>query len=96
MKAVYTPRALADLTAIEAYISQRNPAAARRVLAAIKSAIDDPEQFPRLGLPIDSENRFRLPIGRFPYLVFYRLTETEILILHVRHAARRPIDPAAL
>ena len=96
MRIAYAPRALADLTAIEAYISQHNPAAARRVLAAIKSSIDGLEQFPKLGLPIDDSLRYRLPIGRFPYLVFYRLAEAEILILHVRHAARKPIDPAGL
>ena len=43
MKVVYTPRALADLTAIEAYIAQHNPATTRRVIAAIKSAMDDLE-----------------------------------------------------
>ena len=96
MGIVYAPRALADLQAIEGYISPHNPVAAKRVLAVIKSAIDALEQFPRLGLPIDNENRYRLPIVRFPYIVFYRLTDAEIIILHVRHGARRPIDPATL
>ena len=96
MKIAYAPRALADLMAIEAYITRRNPSAAKRVLGVIKSAIDSLEQFPKLGLRIDDENRYRLPIGRFPYVVFYRLADTEILILHIRHAARRPIEPSAL
>jgi toxin ParE1/3/4 len=96
MPIIYTPRALSDLLAIETYISRHNPRAATRVLAVIKSAIDSLEQSPRLGLPIDTEGRYRLPISRFPYLVFYRLAESEIFILHIRHGARRPIDPAAL
>ncbi len=96
MRIVYTPRALADLQAIESYISQFNPSAATRVLAAIKRAIDSLEHSPRLGLPIDDEGRYRLPIGRFPYLVFYRWTDPEIFILHVRHGRRRPMDPSTL
>ena len=96
MRIVYTPRALADLQAIEAYISQFNPSAATRVLAAIKKAIDSLEHLPRLGLPIDTEGRYRLPIGRFPYLVFYRWTDADIFILHIRHGRRRPVDPATL
>jgi toxin ParE1/3/4 len=96
MRIVYTPRALADLQAIEAYISQFNPSAATRVLAAIKKAIDSLEHLPRLGLPIDTEGRYRVPISRFPYLVFYRLTDTDIFILHISHGRRRPVDPATL
>jgi toxin ParE1/3/4 len=96
MKIVYAPRALSDLVAIETYISQFNPAAATRVLSIIKSSIDKLALFPKLGLPIDDQNRYRLPIVRYPYLVFYRLTDTEVLILHIRHGARRPINPADL
>jgi plasmid stabilization system protein ParE len=65
MKVVYAQRALADLMAIEAYIAQHNPLAAKRVLSAIKSGIDALEQFPKLGLAIDNDNRYRLPIERF-------------------------------
>lgn len=96
MKVVYAPRALADLQAIEGYITQHNPVAARRVLAVIKSAIDALGHSPRLGLPIDDEGRYRLPIVRYPYIVFYRLTDDEVVILRVRHGARRPIDPTTL
>jgi toxin ParE1/3/4 len=96
MRIAYTPRALADLQAIEGYISQFNPSAATRVLAAIKKAIDSLEHLPRLGLSIDTEGRYRLPIGRYPYLVFYRWTGTDIFILHIRHGRRRPVDPTTL
>jgi plasmid stabilization system protein ParE len=37
-----------------------------------------------------------MPIGRYPYLVFYTLGDDEIVILHVRHGARKPIDPGRL
>jgi plasmid stabilization system protein ParE len=62
----------------------------------MRKAIDSLEHLPRLGLPIDTEGRYRLPIGRFPYLVFYRWTDADIFILHIRHGRRSPVDPATL
>jgi len=91
MQIIYAPRALDDLAAIEAYIMQYNPAAARRVLAVIKSAIDDLELFPRLGLPIDNQGRYRLPVGRLPYVVFYR-TRHEPDFYPAYPARRTPAD----
>ena len=32
----------------------------------------------------------RLPVNPYPYLIDYRVTETEIVIMRLRHAARRP------
>lgn len=96
MKVVYSPRALADLVVIETYLADRNPHAIPRVLGVIKKAIDDLADFPRLGLSIDEENRYRLPIGNSRYVVFYRLSDDEVLILHIRHGSRRPIPPSEL
>ena len=31
---------------------------------------------------------------RYPYVILYRIAEDELLILHIRHTSRRPIDPA--
>ncbi|MFZ1102740.1 MAG: hypothetical protein WAN86_07870 [Hyphomicrobiaceae bacterium] len=55
-----------------------------------------------------SSRRFREPgavwsggplcasVGRYPYLLFDTLRGDEIVILHVRHSARAPIDPSRL
>lgn len=90
---VYAPRALRDLVAIEAYLQERSPSGARNVLAAIKATIDDVAEYPRVGIPVDGENRFRMPVRRYSYLVYYRVGEASIFILHVRHGARKPIEP---
>jgi plasmid stabilization system protein ParE len=29
-------------------------------------------------------------LGRYPYIVCYRVTANEVLIIHIRHGARRP------
>jgi len=92
MNLVYAPRALRDLESIAAYLTERSPAAALTVLGAIKSSIDALSFFPQIGRRIDSAGHRRLPVLRYPYLVFYRIAGDELLILHIRHTSRRPID----
>jgi toxin ParE1/3/4 len=65
------------------------------VLAAIKSSIEILETFPEIGRVVDDAAHRRLPVVRYPYVIFYRIDASEILILHIRHTSRRPIDPAA-
>jgi len=94
MNAILAPRAHRDLEAIAEYLVQRSPAGGANVLAAIKSSIEMLEAFPELGRIVDDAGRRRLPVSRFPYVIYYRIEGSEILILHIRHTSRRPIDPA--
>jgi toxin ParE1/3/4 len=73
---------------------ERSPSGAANVLAAIKSTISTLSFFPQIGRLVDDAGHRRLPVPRYPYVIFYRLAEDELVILHVRHASRRPIDPA--
>ena len=34
------------------------------------------------------------PVVRYPYLVFYEVINNEVIIHHIRHGRRRPIDPS--
>jgi plasmid stabilization system protein ParE len=95
MNVVYAPRALRDLGGIAAYLVDHSPGGATHVLAAIKSSIDTLSFFPQIGRIIDNAGHRRVPVLRYPYLVFYRIAGDELIILHVRHTSRRPIDPAA-
>jgi addiction module RelE/StbE family toxin len=92
MNVVYAPRALRDLEEITAYLTKRNPAGATNVLRAIKSSIETLSFLPRIGRVVDNAGHRRVPVLRYPYLVFYRIAGYELLILHVRHSSRRPID----
>jgi plasmid stabilization system protein ParE len=94
MNVVYAPRALRDLDSIVAYHIERNPAGAFNVLGAIKSSIDTLSFFPQIGRLVDNAGHRRVPVLRYPYLIFYRVAGDELLILHIRHTSRRPIDPA--
>jgi plasmid stabilization system protein ParE len=86
----YTPRAQLDIASIYNDIVLKNPAAAQRVEDYIHAAIDMLATFPGLGVPTDEENMRRMPIGHFPYTVFYRVDEPagEVHVLRVTHAAR--------
>jgi addiction module RelE/StbE family toxin len=94
MNVVYAPRALRDLEHIAAYLIERSPSGAATVLAAIKSTISTLSFFPQIGRLVDDAGHRRLPVPRYPYVIFYRLAEDQLLVLHIRHASRRPIDPA--
>jgi len=92
MKIRFTPRAIADVEAIHAYLVNKNPIVAIRVRAEIERAIARLGDFPLSGPPTD-EDRLRLvQIQRYPCRVFYRVDIAELVILHIRHTSRRPAD----
>jgi len=94
MNVVYAPRALRDLHDIAAYLSEHSPDAAARVLGAIKSSVDTLNFFPQIGCVVDNAGHRRMPVLRYPYVIFYRIADEDLLILHIRHTSRRPLDPA--
>jgi toxin ParE1/3/4 len=97
MKLRYLPRAINDITAIADYLSERNPSGARAVEVRIRAAADLLSRFPALGRELEQRPDVRVwPVARYPYLIFYSATGDEVLILHIRHGARQPVDPADL
>jgi len=36
-----------------------------------------------------------VPLGRYPYKIFYRVADDTVQILHIHHAAQRPWDEQA-
>ena len=92
MKIRYTLPALADLDSILDYIAANSPRAAARVQARIQAVVDLLSVHSHLGVRTDDPTIRRLTTLPYPYLVFYEVTETEIVIHAVRHAARDPSD----
>jgi toxin ParE1/3/4 len=86
----YTLRGAAELDEVLAYIEARSPQGARRVQARIQFVINLLLQHPHAG-QLTSKGRLRRVIASpYPYLIFYRATENEIVIHGVRLGARRP------
>jgi toxin ParE1/3/4 len=93
MKVRYTPRARDDLSAILAYIESRSPQGARNVTRTMYKTIELVGQFPQSGRLAGEQGTRVLPVGRYPYLIYWSLQGDEAWIVHVRHTARRPWDP---
>jgi toxin ParE1/3/4 len=96
VKVRYSPRAFADLEAIYDYIRKRSPDAALRVKDAIALHVAGLADFPEKGIRSDEGDVRTWPTGRLGYRIYYRIEADEVLILHIRHAARRPLGPADL
>jgi len=90
VKLRYTLPALADLASILDYIAAHSPQGAKRVQARIQAIIDLLLIHPHIGVRTDDPVIRRLTTPPYPYLVFYEVAETEIIIHAVRHGARDP------
>ena len=90
MKLRYTLPALADLGSILNHIATHSPHGEKRVQARIKAIVDLLLVHPDIGIRTDDPVIRRLTTPPHPYLVFYEVAETEIIIHAVRHAARNP------
>jgi toxin ParE1/3/4 len=91
MKVRYTPRAFSDLEGIRSYIAQYDSAAAGRVVALIEKIVLRLADFPQSGQLSDQFDARVVFSTRYPYRIYYRIVSDEVLILHIRHAARRPL-----
>ncbi len=93
MKVRYTDTATADLEDILNYLIERNPRAAANVGQAVETTIARIAMFPESAQATDEPAIRMAPAGRFPYLIFYAVTENEVQIIRVLHGARlRPLE----
>jgi plasmid stabilization system protein ParE len=89
VKLRYTRRAAAELDDILNSIDQRSPQGAKHVKAHLRAVIELLLQCPKAGR-VTQKGLRRVVAYPYPYLVFYRATESEIVIHGVRHSARAP------
>jgi toxin ParE1/3/4 len=93
VKVRYTLPALADLDSILEYIAGQSPRGSKRVQARIRTVIELLAIHPHIGVRTADPTIRRLTTLPYPYLVFYEITEAEIIVHAVRHTAR---DPASM
>ncbi len=87
-RVVWTEPAQADVLRIRRYIARFRPVAAARMAEDLFGAAEALGEYPDRGKPLTKSRRELLIIS--PYRLIYRVTEDEVLILRVRHMARRP------
>ena len=86
----YTPKALAELADILAYVAERSPQGARKVQARMQAITALLAQYPHCGQLTSESGLRRIVTPPYPYLIFYEATAEEVVIIGVRHAAREP------
>lgn len=89
MKVRFTATALRETEEIFSYISAYNPRAAIEMRERIESAAQRLSDEPFAGPRTDEPTVRRLTVRHSPYLIYYTLEQAEVIILHVRHGARR-------
>lgn len=90
MRLRYTLPALADLDQILDYIAARSPKGAVYVQARIKAITDLLLRHPRIGAATNDPTIRRMTTSPYSYLIFYEVTDAEVIIHAVRHGARDP------
>jgi toxin ParE1/3/4 len=86
----YSSLALAELDAILSGLAAKNPTAAQRFEHRIRQVSERMARFPR-GFQEVAERPGvrRVPLVRYPYLVFYKVIADEVVVVRVVHGARK-------
>lgn len=85
---LWTLPAVEHLKEIRAHISQDSPAAASRVVKAIREQVKPLAEHPQMGRRGFIDGTRELVISRLPYLVLYQQQDEIVTILAVVHTAR--------
>jgi toxin ParE1/3/4 len=90
MKVRYTIDALLHIAEIHSYINERNPVAATRVVARIRSASEQLGESPRIGHAGAAAGTREWAVVGLPYVIVHELNEAdgEMIVLGVYHGAR--------
>src|SRR4051794_4711297 len=90
-------RADQDLQDIQSYLVQQAGAqAAERVRLHLLGKIRRLANAPLMGRPTSSAEIRILPPTRYPYRIYYAAARDTVIVLHIRHSARREPDLTSL
>lgn len=81
-----------ELIAAHEWYELRRAGLGDDLLLCIEASLDGIEAFPRRGVVVHGEVR-RVLIRRFPYGIYYRVSEAEIEIIGFRHFRQRLPQP---
>ena len=96
MKVVFTAAALRDLDQIAEWLTAHYPSIAPSVERRIRQIMAHLSRWPEGARRSAKRPSVRvIPVGKYPYKIFYRVTDEAVEILHVHHAAREPWDESA-
>jgi toxin ParE1/3/4 len=91
MKVRFTQRGLADLSSIGSWIASDSPEAARKVVSRLRNRARSLSEFPERHPVFLSRVGFSIRrCVEGGYLIFSTITDRDVLILRILHAARDP------
>jgi addiction module RelE/StbE family toxin len=87
---IYSPRSLADLKRLYDFLKTKNPAAARRAIAAIRSGLRILAEQSQAGRAVGGEGakslrEWLIPFGQSGYVAVYRIMPQKVIVLAIRH-----------
>ena len=89
MTVVWSPRAIAHLVDLRAYIARDNPDAARRIAMTILGSVERLAQLPNLGRPGRVAGTRELVVPGTPYVIPYRLRGDRLEIVALFHGRQK-------
>ena len=90
MRIRYTDPARQDVAALLTYTKRHWPGHVQKVRDRIREVERLLADFPEAGPLTERSGVRRYGLRSFPYVIFYRVMLSEIVIISVYHAARRP------
>lgn len=93
MKVVWTREALADLATISMYYATNaSPVIAEAVKRRFLDVVERVQRAPFSAPRVTHRSRVRVvAVVRYPFRIFYRVSDDVIHIVHIRHTSRRPL-----
>ncbi len=86
----YSERALADIRTISDCIAGRRPSGAVSVMRRIEATVALIGRHPGVGRKVRARRGvFALPVGKYPYRVYFRMNDAGPIIVHIRHGSRK-------
>lgn len=89
MRVKLHPDARAELRAARNWYYERSPLSAFAFAQTVQNAISRIKGAPNT-FPLADHGTRKFALQRFPFTIFYRSSETEIVIVAVAHQKRRP------
>lgn len=92
MAVIWTLPAARGIARAYDYIADFNPRAAMHVAETLRTAGNSLVNFPHRGRPVRGTDMREL-VTSYPYIIRYRIVGEDVVILRIRHTARRPTTP---
>jgi toxin ParE1/3/4 len=90
MRLVLSRLALAELDEILGFIAERSPLGAKHVEQRIRKTFDHISRHAEAAQRVEQRPTVRrLPLARYPYVIYYEVAADEVVVLRILHSARQ-------